>query len=32
MKNLPQKLKSDFGKDHEVWTVRDKGWLRRNAP
>lgn len=25
--NLPRKLKSDFGSDHEVWTVKDKGWL-----
>ena len=25
--SLPRKLRNDFGKDHEVWTVRDKGWL-----
>ena len=25
--SLPRKLKNDFGTDHEVWTVRDKGWL-----
>lgn len=25
--SLPRKLRSDFGIDHEVWTVRDKGWL-----
>jgi predicted nuclease of predicted toxin-antitoxin system len=25
--SLPRKLKDDFGADHEVWTVRDKGWL-----
>ena len=25
--SLPRKLKRDFGPDHEVWTVRDKGWL-----
>ena len=30
--SLPRKLKNDFGKDHEVWTVRDKGWLsKRNG-
>ena len=25
--SLPRKLKNDFGTQHEVWTVRDKGWL-----
>ena len=25
--SLPRKLKNDFVKDHEVWTVRDKKWL-----
>lgn len=25
--SLPRKLRSDFGSAHEVWTVRDKGWL-----
>ena len=25
--SLPRKLRNDFGADHEVWTVRDKGWL-----
>ena len=25
--SLPRKLKNDFGTKHEVWTVRDKGWL-----
>ena len=25
--SLPRKLKNDFGAKHEVWTVRDKGWL-----
>ena len=25
--SLPRKLKSDFGTAHEVYTVRDKGWL-----
>ncbi len=25
--SLPRKLRSDFGSEHEVWTVRDKGWL-----
>ncbi|MEY2902376.1 MAG: hypothetical protein RLY89_1482 [Bacteroidota bacterium] len=24
---LPRKLRSDFGSEHEDWTVRDKGWL-----
>lgn len=24
--NLPRKLKSDFGPEHEVSTVRDMGW------
>ena len=27
--SLPRKLKADFDTDHEVWTVRDKGWLGR---
>ncbi len=25
--SLPRKLRNDFGSEHEVWTVRDKGWL-----
>lgn len=25
--NLPQQLKGDFGKDYDVKTVRDMGWL-----
>ncbi|SKB71748.1 DUF5615 family PIN-like protein [Dyadobacter psychrophilus] len=25
--SLPRKLRQDFGEEHEVWTVRDKGWL-----
>lgn len=25
--SLPHKLRNDFGTEHEVWTVRDKGWL-----
>lgn len=25
--SLPRKLKDDFGAAHEIWTVRDKGWL-----
>ena len=25
--SLPRKLKNDFDGRHEVWTVRDKGWL-----
>ena len=25
--SLPEKLKNDFNNVHEVWTVRDKGWL-----
>ena len=25
--SLPLKLRSDFGVEHEVLTVRDKGWL-----
>jgi predicted nuclease of predicted toxin-antitoxin system len=25
--SLPRKLRSDFDSEHEVWTVRDKGWL-----
>lgn len=24
--SLPRKLRSDFGSEHEVWTVPDKGW------
>jgi predicted nuclease of predicted toxin-antitoxin system len=24
--SLPRKLKNDFVKDYEAWTVRDKGW------
>jgi predicted nuclease of predicted toxin-antitoxin system len=27
--SLPRKLRNDFGDDHEVWTVRDKGWLSK---
>ena len=27
--SLPRKLRNDFGKDHEVWTVRDKGRLSK---
>ena len=27
--SLPRKLRNDFGKDHGVWTVRDKGWLSK---
>lgn len=27
--SLPRKLKQDLGLDHEIWTVRDKGWLGR---
>jgi hypothetical protein len=27
--SLPRKLKNDFGTEHEVWTVRDKGWLSK---
>lgn len=27
--SLPRKLRYDFGNEHEVWTVRDKGWLGR---
>ena len=27
--SLPRKLKNDFGINHEVWTVRDKGWLSK---
>ena len=30
--SLPRKLKNDFGTQHEVWTVRDRGWLgKRNG-
>ena len=25
--SLPRKLCNDFGAAHEVWTVKDKGWL-----
>lgn len=25
--SLPRKLRNDFGERHEVWTVRDMGWL-----
>jgi predicted nuclease of predicted toxin-antitoxin system len=25
--SLPRKLINSFDKQHEVWTVRDKGWL-----
>lgn len=28
--SLPRKLHYDFGSEHEVWTVRDKGWLGKN--
>ncbi|KAA5533573.1 hypothetical protein F0919_13620 [Taibaiella lutea] len=24
--SLPRKLKNDFGTEHEIWTVKDKGW------
>jgi len=27
--SLPRKLKNQFEKNHEVWTVRDKGWLSK---
>ncbi len=27
--SLPRKLKNDFVIDHEVWTVREKGWLSK---
>lgn len=27
--SLPRKLRIDFGPEHEVWTVRDKGWLSK---
>lgn len=27
--SLPRKLRLDFGPEHEVWTVRDKGWLSK---
>lgn len=32
--SCPRKLKDDFGSEHEVWTVRDKGWLgqKNGAP
>jgi predicted nuclease of predicted toxin-antitoxin system len=25
--SIPRKLRNDFSAEHEVWTVRDKGWL-----
>ena len=25
--SLPLKLRNDFGNQHEIWTVKDKGWL-----
>lgn len=25
--SIPQKLRKDFTSEHEIWTVRDKGWL-----
>ncbi|MEJ7736092.1 MAG: DUF5615 family PIN-like protein [Chitinophagaceae bacterium] len=25
--SLPRKLRNDFGFGHEVWAVRDMGWL-----
>jgi predicted nuclease of predicted toxin-antitoxin system len=27
--SLPRKLKNDFRTEHEIWTVRDKGWLSK---
>jgi predicted nuclease of predicted toxin-antitoxin system len=27
--SIPRKLRNDFDVAHEVWTVRDKGWLGR---
>jgi predicted nuclease of predicted toxin-antitoxin system len=27
--SLPRKLKNSFDEDHEIWTVRDKGWLSK---
>ena len=27
--SLPRKLRLDFLPEHEVWTVRDKGWLSK---
>jgi hypothetical protein len=27
--SLPRKLKNRSNEDHEVWTVRDKGWLSK---
>lgn len=27
--SLPRKLRFEFGPEHEVWTVRDKGWLSK---
>lgn len=27
--SLPRKLKNSFDETHEVWTVRDKGWLSK---
>lgn len=30
--SFPRKLRDDFGEGHEVWTVRDMGWLgKRNG-
>lgn len=30
--SLPRKLRNDFGEEHQVWTVRDMGWLgKRNG-
>lgn len=25
--SCPRKLRNDFGGEHDVWTVRDRGWL-----
>jgi predicted nuclease of predicted toxin-antitoxin system len=27
--SLPRKLRNDFGAEHEVWTVKDMGWLEK---
>ena len=27
--SLPRKLRFEFETEHEVWTVRDKGWLSK---
>ncbi len=27
--SLPRKLRFEFEPEHEVWTVRDKGWLSK---